>query len=104
MSQALARKTVSVLAVVATIGLLAAVVAPTPAQANSYSCKQGVCIYEASCDGTYFVQNGCTVQCYVPKEGSTTGELTSVGSATCGGGGGGGDDGGGDWWCGTYCW
>jgi hypothetical protein len=105
MSQALARKTVSMLAVVAALGLLAAVVTPTPAQATSFSCQQtGSCPNQASCEGSNYVRDGCTIQCLVPVEGSSTGELANAGSATCGNAGGGDGGGGGDWWCGTYCW
>ncbi|MBY0496269.1 MAG: hypothetical protein K2Y23_18840 [Cyanobacteria bacterium] len=106
MSQALVRKMVSVLAVVATTALLAVIITPAPALATSFSCQQtGSCPNQASCEGTNVVRDGCTIQCLVPLEGNTSGELVNAGSATCGaGGGGGGDDGGGDWWCGTYCW
>src|SRR5688572_26662442 len=108
MFQALAKRTISVLAVVATVGLLAAVIVPTPAQATAFSCQQtGSRPNQASCEGSHYVRDGCTIQCLVPVEGSSSGELVNAGSATCaaaGGGGGGGNDGGGDWWCGTYCW
>lgn len=108
MNLTLARKTVSTLAMVATIALLVAAFTPAQAQAGSFSCQQAsTCPNQASCDGTYYTRDACTVRCFIPAEGGTTGEIVPAGSATCsapGGGGGGDDDLPDDWWCGTYCW
>ena len=102
------RRTVSAVALIATLALLVVVSMPAPVQATAYSCQQaGSCPNQASCDGTNYTRDGCTIQCLVPVENSS-GELAHAGSATCapsgGGGGGGDDDPPGDWWCGTYCW
>lgn len=102
----LMRRIVSAAALIAAIALLVVAGTPAPVQAAAYSCQQaGSCPNQASCEGTNYVRDGCTIQCLVPAENSP-GELVNAGSATCGtsSGGGGGDDGGGDWWCGTYCW
>jgi hypothetical protein len=101
----LTRRMVSVTALIATIALLVVASTPAPVQATAYSCQQaGTCPNQASCEGTNYTRDGCTIQCLVPVDNSS-GELANAGSATCGSsGGGGGNDGGGDWWCGTYCW
>jgi hypothetical protein len=99
------KKAVSILAAAAAIALLVLATTSSEVQASSFSCQQtGSCPNQATCEGSNFVRDGCTIQCLVPLEGSASGELVNAGSATCGSGGGGGDDGGGDWWCGTYCW
>lgn len=107
MSVGLAKKFVATVAMIAAMTLLSVVTTPQTVRAETYSCQNSTCTSAASCSGTTFTHNGCTIQCYVP--GDEPDEIVTAGSATCtsaggGGGGGGGWDPGGDWWCGEFCW
>lgn len=65
---------------------LVSLVASTETQATTYSCYNSTqCTSQASCDGTHYTSDGCSIQCY---EGGMGGQLTTAGSANCSGGGG----------------